>query len=1056
MKEAIITKIIPRTHKTILLFFLVTFFLVFFIYIALLEGLSLDRFTINGIKVEKLYLKWDKALHIKAEKIDFSEYVSDGTPLTIEPLAKLPKTIRFVESWVSSIKINIIQYKNFRASLFFQRESAGTVIIHKNDTRYVGAFDLNETAFNLSIPHYIHNDANISFHLFTDLTRQTFKSEIDFQLPSTPMIKLFFSGNSDTLRFHSRVGTPLTTVKPIVDFFDIDPEVKPWIIDYAKGSSITLLNLYGTFHYDKPEELLTSLRADAVVHDAEYTFAQGFEPIRASHVNLNFKEGKLYILPHNGTFYTLPTEQSYLTIDFTTEHTMLDAYIKTQHGKLNDPITNLLSYYNIKLPIKQIKGECAVDLHLNVNLYGLDTTAKGLFIPTSSTILLDKIPLKTDGGIVKVQQSHVTFENFTAYYDDNVARAKVDGEYDASNERGIVSINVDELSPNKNLTLFSPLDPLRITYIISPKGDFLEVKKSHLKLFGEKLTIQPFRAPFNYQQVLCSVPSVPFTYAQGVKGSFNALFNGSKNDALLTIQLKQFQFEKIKLQNAPFDLKVHYNNNKTLLEVKHSSSWSIHELPLLLSPFSATLETNSISFDRIESVLSDWFKGNFSGNYRFDTNSGTITISDMTPISPKVSPLIDKKESVKLIMKSQNDSISIDAPALKSHFSTVANGWKIVLDDISLLSQKSPILRHYHIDNGFLNLFYTGSNSRYQFNGEIKYRYPLMVINDLPLTQYRFSGSYQNGLSTIRVNDRITITQYPEEIYVRANNTGLNLPILFEFLDEHQGDSNTSSEPSLPVRIYATNSYLYLMKGRKIITDTLDASLNNSTFDASFQHMSGSATLKIRNNLFSIMGEDFNDQFMEHLFALSDFSGGKFSFQAKGETNSFDGLMRVENTILKDYKMMNNVLAFINTVPSLTTFSLPNYNAKGLPVTEGYAHFTYKKGTVGVDNFTLNSPEMKITGTGRTNIYSRDIEGVLTLKTDLGSKIGKVPMVGYILMGDDGSISTTLTLNGKLDDPKVNTAIAKEIVTAPFNILKRTLVYPFLWMMDDTKEAKEP
>jgi len=76
----------------------------------------------------------------------------------------------------------------------------------------------------------------------------------------------------------------------------------------------------------------------------------------------------------------------------------------------------------------------------------------------------------------------------------------------------------------------------------------------------------------------------------------------------------------------------------------------------------------------------------------------------------------------------------------------------------------------------------------------------------------------------------------------------------------------------------------------------------------------------------------------------------------------------------------------------------------------------------------------------------------LTLKTDLGSSLGKVPMVGYILLGDDGSLATTLTLSGKLDDPEIDTAIAKEIVTAPFNILKRTLVYPFLWMMDDKKK----
>ncbi len=90
-------------------------------------------------------------------------------------------------------------------------------------------------------------------------------------------------------------------------------------------------------------------------------------------------------------------------------------------------------------------------------------------------------------------------------------------------------------------------------------------------------------------------------------------------------------------------------------------------------------------------------------------------------------------------------------------------------------------------------------------------------------------------------------------------------------------------------------------------------------------------------------------------------------------------------------------------------------------------------------------------GNGRADFNTNQLDGSLTLKSDLGSKLGKIPMVGYILLGDDGSLSTTVTLSGKLDDPKISTAIAKEIVTAPFNILKRTLVYPFLWMMDDKK-----
>ncbi|MCF6330599.1 MAG: AsmA-like C-terminal domain-containing protein, partial [Sulfurimonas sp.] len=64
------------------------------------------------------------------------------------------------------------------------------------------------------------------------------------------------------------------------------------------------------------------------------------------------------------------------------------------------------------------------------------------------------------------------------------------------------------------------------------------------------------------------------------------------------------------------------------------------------------------------------------------------------------------------------------------------------------------------------------------------------------------------------------------------------------------------------------------------------------------------------------------------------------------------------------------------------------------------------------------------------------------LKTDLGSAASKIPIVGYILFGDD-TISTTLKVIGKLDNPKVKSMIAKDIIVAPINIIKRTLSLPF-------------
>ena len=1034
-----------------------TFFLGFFTFIALLEGIHFDHLSFNGLKVEKLYLKWENGLLIRAEKVDLSALESDNLPLTLKPLGKLPPLIRHTERWVKQIDINTIQYDSIKFSLHYYENSPGRVTLFDGNNSYNAVFTLNENVFNLSLPQGSIKGAKISGTLKVELPQQRLFTNIDLNLPNTPTLFVKASGDTDSLTFSVHAKEPLHTVTPIVEFLGVDPEIQPWITQYAKASLITLEDLRGSFHYDKPEELIKALRAKATVFNGEYTFASGFEPIKAPRVDLSYNDGKLNIYPKSGTFYSLPTESSHVVIDFTTPHTMLDAHIRSSHAQLNTPITNLLHFYTITLPIRQTSGECDVDLNLSVNLHSLETTANGLFLPTDSEILLDQIPLKTQGGVVKLSRNNVTFDHFIAHFED-VAHARVSGEYDASSEKGSVSIDAYEVAPlpnKKHLSLWDSKEPLHVKYLIAPKGDSLSIMPSHWNVMGEKLQIEAFSAPFDYRNATSSLKSVPFSLSDTIHGKINGYFNGSKRQTDIQIELDDFKLGEIQLNHSPFTMDIHYDHNRSTLRSNSASAWTIHQLPLLLSPFNASMGSDEIAFDQIEAVLGDLLKGKFTGHLSLDTLKGSIRINDMVPLSPKISPLIDAQEILYLALDASGEEIVLDSEALGAHFSTIPHGWKITLDDIALLSMRSPILRQYHIEKGNLNLFYTPAKSLYTFNGTIEYPYALMMINDKAVSKYNFSGLYQDGLTNIRVNDRLMINRRDEKIDVQAKNIGINVPQLFKFLSAHQRTNESSSKAgteSSPIHIHSSNTHLYLMKGRRIVADRMEATLSNDDLDASLFHMGGSASLKIRNGLFYIDGNGFNDKFMEHLFALSDFSGGKFSFQAKGEADEFEGVMRVENTILKDYKVLNNVLAFVNTVPSLATFSLPNYNRQGLPVKEGYAHFAYNKGSVNVDSFTLNSPEMDILGEGRADLNTQTLNGILTLKTDLGSVLGKVPMVGYILLGDDGSLSTTLTLSGKLDDPKIDTAIAKEIATAPFNILKRTVVYPFLWMMEDKKK----
>ncbi len=173
-----------------------------------------------------------------------------------------------------------------------------------------------------------------------------------------------------------------------------------------------------------------------------------------------------------------------------------------------------------------------------------------------------------------------------------------------------------------------------------------------------------------------------------------------------------------------------------------------------------------------------------------------------------------------------------------------------------------------------------------------------------------------------------------------------------------------------------------------------------------------------------------------------------------GTTKEYKGLIHIKETTILDYKILNNILAFVNTIPSLITFSLPGYSQKGLEVKSAYVNFNAKDNVFNISDISLDSKEMDIVGRGTASYVKNEIDIDLNLVSDLGSSVAKIPVVGYILLGED-SISTSMKISGKLNDPNVSSLIVKDIAVAPLNIIKRTLLLPFHLFESDEEEEKK-
>ena len=230
----------------------------------------------------------------------------------------------------------------------------------------------------------------------------------------------------------------------------------------------------------------------------------------------------------------------------------------------------------------------------------------------------------------------------------------------------------------------------------------------------------------------------------------------------------------------------------------------------------------------------------------------------------------------------------------------------------------------------------------------------------------------------------------------------------------------------------------------------------HSITTAQLEHKNGHAGFKLEKKDIHLYGENFNDKFMENLFSLSKFKGGKLNFSMNGTIDNYDGLFYIKDTTIIDYKMLNNILAFINTVPSLVTFSLPGYSKSGLNINSAYMNFNAKNSVFEISDFFLDTKEIDILGGGVADLNKDKIDITLNLKTDLGSSLSKIPLVGHILLGEDNTISTTMEITGKLTNPDVKSLIAKDIAVAPINIVKRALLLPYdlIKSISDTNESE--
>ena len=199
------------------------------------------------------------------------------------------------------------------------------------------------------------------------------------------------------------------------------------------------------------------------------------------------------------------------------------------------------------------------------------------------------------------------------------------------------------------------------------------------------------------------------------------------------------------------------------------------------------------------------------------------------------------------------------------------------------------------------------------------------------------------------------------------------------------------------------------------------------------------------------------DKMLRPLINFRGLKGGRYSLRKEGDPeHKMKGRILIEGGVLSDFKAYNNTLAFINTVPALATLNKPGFSGKGFKIKEGVIEYTMTQKKITFDSVYLKGDSATIVGTGTVDLKSGKLDINLAIQTvrELGKIVGNIPLLGYILLGDDNSMTVGLKITGTLAKPKVATSVAKDILTLPIQIIQRTITAPAHLVPTGTKGKK--
>jgi hypothetical protein len=1048
MSDKTIIRTIFAIYFSIVSFFVFIFLVLIFIAVILKNGLYLEEISLPNLKVKQLYIKWNEKIDFSIEEIEIHYNDTSSEGLDYKKLEKNLNQVFLSSNIFQSVTIEKIHYNDIDASFKYRINENGFIMASSKDFQLEAQIYLTKKYLKIHLEKLKDEKKKIFLDgdIFIDLAQHKLNSKLSLDINHELKTLVYLDITQKKLSYKLESLQNIKSLQYIIGLAHLPKEVKYWALDAIDMKDLQINSAYGHIEFDKTQEILKNIYISAKINKLNYTYNPKLDAIHTAFTLLEFKEGVLYIRPQKAYSYGQNLAKSWLKIDFTKKEELLTLQLLFD-GIVDKSMLKILRTYNITLPFVQNKGKVATDLVIKVGLRNIDIDAKGNFFVKKGNFHYLGLDVDINNANVQLDNYDVRVDNMHASY-DNIAKTDVDIKYNAKSAAGTIIFRVKEVKTDA-LSLRKTKKPLIATYYIQDGLDKIVVEKSYWNTLEKSLTIDPLTLAFNLNKLSLALPTtyisldgIASAYIAGDIDLKNMIFN-------FNTDLLSFEYSELKLDQSSTQLKIHYDK-KLSISAKDEMIFNLDGTLLKASKLLVEVDGTTIDIKHTKINIGDFLSANISAKY---DKKKKIELARVKNLKIKNNgSLLYKKSRLVLRFDNKEEYLLIASKEIDTVVKISKEQWSVKLNSLKNISRGSQQLKRLNLTEGNVTFTKNANEAETRFQANINYPYKILLQNGKYLNTYKIIGTIKKEDIDFNINNIVDISM-GDDIRINMKKLGINIDEVIKL--SKNINEQAKSQESKNIILNATDSYLELGNGRKAIADTISLQYFNKILTAQLKHKKGVAGFKLNNNNFHLYGKDFNDEFMEKLFTLSKFKNGTLNFSMSGTLDEYEGVFYIHNTTIVDYVILNNILAFINTIPSLTTFSIPGYNRKGLFVSEAYMKFKSLQGKFDISDLFLESKEIEISGSGEADINKNIIDIDLVLKTDLGSTTAKIPVVGYIVLGKD-NISTGVKVSGKLSDPKVKSLIVKDIIVAPLNIIKRTLLLPYnLLNFGDDKNASK-